>query len=97
MNIVLLGLIVFEKIQLFQEKRKPSIAAIVCAICILCTVVFYAAVCFAGFFMENNPITAKEILNISFGTIIIVADLIIECIFYKRAKKTEKEEVKNEV
>ena len=86
MSILLLGLIIFEKIQLFQEKRNPSKAVIICAICMLCTVGFYAAICFAGFFIENNPITIKEILNICVNTVILVADLVIECIFYKRAK-----------
>ena len=86
MSILLLVLTIFEKTQLFQEKRKPSKAIIICAICMLCAVALYAAICFAGFFMENIPITAYEIMNISFGIVILVTDLVIECIFYKRAK-----------
>ena len=86
MSILLLVLTIFEKTQLFQKKRKPSKAIIICAICMLCAVTLYAAICFAGFFMENIPITTYEIMNISFGIVILVTDLVIECVFYKRAK-----------
>ena len=86
MSILLLVLTIFEKIQLFQEKRKPRKAIIICAVCMLCAVALYAAICLAGFFIENIPITAYEIMNISFGIVVLVTDIVIECVFYKRAK-----------